>query len=312
MRQYRCGVHWLSLVVDGPKGQAFTIYDLFFKDLFGELQGMGHGGRGFDEIWYSLLGFKVYVNPSQGEKQYFHFEMPGQACELIPWGTFQGLEDVLRNNFADHYHYSRLDFAFDEMPFTPQEVEEAITAGKVRSLAKRKSLDIRQSPFEAKDNGEIGTYTVYFGSRQSERMIRVYNRRGFTRLEFEMKRKRADLVAKQIFRESDSSEAFSIVLSHVRDYVNFDAEWWEEFVTGIGRAWATVTTPREITEESITTWLTHQVAASLSVIHDLHPDQFVNKLIASGRGKRHKVKKYKLLLSSRDDRGTNRKEQDND
>ena len=161
-------------------------------------------------------------------------------------------------------------------------------------------MTVQQSPFEPKENGEIGTYTLYFGSRQSERMIRVYDRRGFTRLEFELKQKRADLIAKQIFRESEASEAFDIVLSHLRDYVNFDAAWWEEFVSGVGRAWATVTTPREITEATITSWLAHQVAPSLSTIHDLHPEDFVNDLIASGRAKRTKSSKYQLLLEGKE------------
>ena len=55
-------------------------------------------------------------------------------------------------------------------------------------------------PFERQENGELGTHTVNLGSRQSERMIRVYNRRGFTRLEMELKDKRADLVAKEILQ----------------------------------------------------------------------------------------------------------------
>jgi len=304
MRQYRCGVHWISLVVDGPKERAFMIYDLFFKDLFGELQSMNHGGRFFEEIWFSLLGFKVYILPTQTDYEFFQFEIPGQACELIPWGFLQGLDDVLRNNYPDHYHYTRLDFAFDDMPFNPQDVEEAIKAGKVKSLAKRKSLEVKQSPFELRDDGEIGTYTVYFGSRKSERMVRVYNKRGFTRLELELKGRRADLVAKQIFRESEVSEAFDIVLSHLRDFVNFiDTAWWEEFVGGVGRAWATVTTPREITEATITDWLTHQVAPSLSTIYDLHPEDFLNDLIASGRAKRNKTKKFKLLLEGKEVKG---------
>jgi DNA relaxase NicK len=285
--------------VDGTKSNAFTIYNLFFKELFGELQYMGHGGRFFEEIWFSLLGFKVYVLPTESETEFFHFEIPGQACELIPWGILQGLDDVLRNNYPDHYHYSRLDYAFDDLPFTPQEVEEAVNSGKVRSLAKRKTLQTQKSPFEPKENGEIGTYTVYFGSRQSERMIRVYDKRGFTRLELEMKGRRADLVAKQIFRETEASETFSIVLSHLRDFVNFDTVWWKEFVGGVGRAWAIVSNPREITEASITSWLTHQVAPSLSTIHDLHPDYFLKDLIGSGRAKRGKTKKYKLLLGAK-------------
>lgn len=132
----------------------------------------------------------------------------------------------MRSNYPEKYHYSRLDFAFDDLPFTPQDIETAIREGNVKSLAKRKTMSVKQSPFENKDNGEIGTYTVYLGSRQSERMIRVYDRRGFTRLELEMKGKRSDLVAKQLFKASDGVEWFSIGLSHLRDYVNFDAEWW--------------------------------------------------------------------------------------
>jgi DNA relaxase NicK len=299
MRQYRYGVHWLSFVLDGPKERAFMIYDLFFKDLFGELQSMGHGGRVFQEIWYSLLGFKVYVLPSRGELEYFHFEIPGQACEQIDWGILQALDDILRSNYPEQYYYSRLDFAFDDLPFKPQDVEEAINGGHVRSLAKRETMTINKSPFEKKENGELGTYTVNFGSRQSERMIRVYDRRGFTRLELEMKGKRADLVAKQIFRASDVSEWFSIALSHLRDYINFDATWWEEFVYGVGRAWAIVSTPREISEAITTRWLERQVAPALSVIHDIRPDNFLKDLIRLGRIKRKRGNKYDLLLSGK-------------
>ena len=108
MRQYRCGVHWISVVVDGSKERAFMLYDLFFKDLFGGLESMGHGGRFFEEIWYSLLGFKVYVLPTQSDNEFFEFEIPGQACELIPWGILQGLDNVLRSNYPDHYRYKRL------------------------------------------------------------------------------------------------------------------------------------------------------------------------------------------------------------
>ena len=107
------------------------------------------------------------------------------------------------------------------------------------------------------------------------------------------------MVAKQIFRESNATEAFDIVLSHLRDYVNFDSAWWEEFVSGVGRAWATVTTPREITEAAIITWLQNQVAPSLSTIYDIHPERFLDDLIATGRVKRKKKSKYRLLLEGK-------------
>lgn len=299
LKEYGYGVHWLSFVVEGPTQMAFVLYDLLFKDAFGGLQNLKQGGRGFDQIWYSLLGFKVYVVPSHGEKEYWHFEIPGQACELIGALTIQGLDDVLRGNFGNRYHYSRLDFAFDNLPFSPQDVAAAVSAGRVKSSAKRTSLSVQSSPFDPRENGEAGTHTTYFGSRKSERMIRVYDKRGFTRLEIEYKGKRADLVAKEIFGAPDVADWYRIGLSHLRDYVNFDMPWWNEFTGGVGRAWAQTTTPGEVTEARGARWLHKQVAPMLSALHDLYPEHFVKELIAEGRVKREKHAKYDLLLSAK-------------
>jgi DNA relaxase NicK len=300
MTDFRCGVHWLSFVVFASRDEAFKLYDVLFKDLFGELEPLGHGGRGFKEIWLSLLAFKVYVTPSNGTEEYFHFEIPGRACELINTQIFLKLESILAYRYPDTYRYSRLDFAFDELSFTPQDVENAISVKDVRSHAKRETMKVHKTPFEKKDNGELGTHTVEFGSRQSERMIRVYNRRGFTRLELELKHKRADLVAKQIFNSGDASKWYSIVLPHLRDYVDFNTNWWKEFVSSSGRAWAIVSTPKEISQESITAWLEHQIAPALSVINDIRDDDFVKDLIVLGRTKRKRVKRYNLLLGKKD------------
>ena len=297
MRQYRYGIHWLSFVVHDGRENALLLYDLFFKDLFGELQDKEHGGRGFNEVWSGLLEFRVYLTPSHGEDEYFYFEIPGQACEQIHWKILQGLDKVLRTNFPGRYRYSRLDFAFDDLPFTPQDIESAVKGGRVRTSATRDTLTISRRPFERQENGQVGTHTVNLGSRQSERMIRVYDRRGFTRLEMELKDKRADLVAKEILQASDVGDWFGIGLAHLLDYVSFDSPWWKEFVSGTGRAWATVTTPREITEEKMTRWINHQVAAALSVLHDIKPDGFLDDVIRMGRVKRKRDKRYALLLS---------------
>jgi DNA relaxase NicK len=298
MTEFRYGVHWLSFVVFASKADAFNLYDVFFKHVFGDLDCLGHGGRGFKEIWHSLLEFKVYVEPCRGQREYFHFEIPGRACELIDPEVFQRLENFLAFVYENDYRYSRLDFAFDEVPFSPQDIENAIINHEIRSLAKRETMTVHKSPFEKRENGEIGTHTVEFGSRQSERMVRVYNRRGFTRLEFELKDKRANLIAKQIFTASSVADWASIVLSHLQDYIEVRADYWKEFVSGTSRAWAIVSTPKEISQEKITTWLQHQIAPALSVIHDIREDDFLRDLIRSGRFNRKKSKKYDLLLAS--------------
>jgi DNA relaxase NicK len=299
MSEINFGVHWLSFTVHAPRKDAFMIYDTLFKDIFGDLEELGHGGRGFKEIFHTLLEFKIYLTPASQE--YFHFKIPGQACELIPWQYFKVLEFYLPPNYQNRYNYTRIDLAFDNCPFTPKQIEDAIREGKVRSLAKRESLKVYESPFVLRDNGEEGTHTVYFGSRSSERMIRVYDEREFTRLELELKKRRADLVAKELFRADDISEWYPIMISHLRDYVDFSTAWWDEFVSITGRAWASVSNAKDVTMEKLINWLERQVTPALSVIADTQPDYLLKALIDRGRMRRGS--RYNLLLGNKEKEG---------
>lgn len=275
------------------------IYDILFKSTFGDLEELGHGGRGFKEIFHSLLEFKIYLTPAhESQGNYFHFEIPGQACELLQHAYFQGLESLLSSNYPNAYSYKRIDLAFDNCPFTPSDVEEAIREGKVRSLAKRESLEEHNSPFALKDNGEEGTHTVNFGSRSSERMIRVYDKRGFTRLELELKELRADLVAKELFQADDVSKWYEIMVGHLRDFIDFDTSWWDEFIGSLGRAWAIVTKPKEIEIGKLLNWIDRQVAPALSVVEDTQPQEVMEILIRRGRERRGS--KYNLLLDNKE------------
>lgn len=286
-------VHWLAFTVHAPIDDAFILYDVLFKEKFGELEPLGHGGRGFRDIHRSLLEFKIYTTPIRDNGNYFHFEIPGAACDVIDWKYLQALGEYLEGNF-DKYTFTRLDIAFDHVPFTPQQVEEAIKENELRSLAKRETLQMHISPFEKRDDGEEGTYTVEFGSRSSERMIRVYNRRGFTRLEFEVKDKRATLIAKQVFLTIDIDQWFYLLLAHLLDYIDFKTDWWEAFKDSANRAGATVSSPKEIAMSKVVHWLDKQVAPALSVAADVLPPEFMDELLK--RGRRRRGAKYSLLL----------------
>ncbi len=289
------GIHWLSFTVHSGRQDAFDLYDLMFKDVFGDLEPLGHGGRHFKEILKGFLEFKIYLTPVTGGEQYFHFEIPGEACELITWERFQTLDAILESKHKDAHAYTRLDLAFDHVPFSPQQVEEAIRENRLRTLAKRKTMEVHQSPFAERDNGEVGTYTVSFGDRTSERMIRVYDKRGFIRLEIELKERRADLVGRQLFGCSDESEWFGIMVSHVRDFVDFEASWWDDFTNGAARAWATVGNAKDLTMAKLLHWFDLQVSPALSVIVDTLPEYAVKALIERGRQRRGP--RYNALLA---------------
>lgn len=286
-------VHWIAFTIHAPKEQAFLLYDLLFKDNFGDMEPLGHGGRAYKEIYHSRLEFKIYLSPI-GNEEHFHYEIPGSACDCIDWSYLVALGDLLEGNFQDKYSFTRFDFAFDNVPFTPKQVREAIEDKQFRSLAKLESLEIHESPFQKRDNGELGTYTVEFGSNQSERMITVYNKRGFTRLEFQTKDRRAQLVAKQICTSTKQSVWYYIVLSHLLDYIDFKTDWWQAFVDGIERANATVTTVKELSMSKMVQWLDKQVFPALSVAIDVLPKEAIDSMVKRGRQRRGV--RYNLLL----------------
>lgn len=296
MEEITYRIHWLAFTVHANMEDAFTLYDVIFKEIFGELEPLGHGGRGFKEIQHALLEFKIYLSPVSGNGSYFHIEIPGSACDALEWQHFQALGEYLKGNFPDKYKFTRLDFAFDHVPFSPEQIEEAIGDNNLRSLAKRETLKIHASPYAPKENGEIGTYTVELGSMTSERMITVYNKRGYTRLEFQMKDDRAQLVTCGLLSASSESLWFSIVISHLLDYVDFKAPWWNDFVSGHARAGAKISDPREITVTKIVNWLDFQVAPALSVAIDILPKDQIDNMLR--RGRRRRGARYQLLLDS--------------
>lgn len=289
-------IHWLNVTIHGSKDDSEILYDLLFRDTFGDLQDIGNGGRGFKVIQKGLAGFKLYSEPTLKNGEYFHLEIPGSACDALNWDYFKALYDYLDGVFPDKFNFTRLDFAFDYLKFTPAQAKEAILNNQVRSLAKRDKTNIQESPFAKRDDGEIGTMTVNFGSRDSQRMIRVYNKRGFTRLEFETKQERADMIAKDLLREQDDSKWFRIAVGHLRDFIDFKTDWWDDFIQGNARAYRIVTKPVEVSLDSITSWVNKQVTPALSVLADVLPYGDLNHMINLGRKRRKE--KYNLILEN--------------
>jgi DNA relaxase NicK len=288
--------HWLAFTVHAPNNEFQVIYDTLFYDLFGPVQSIKHGGRGFQLIYKNGLEFKIYCFPLQEDKQYFSYKIPGAACDCIPWEYYRALYDLLESNNKDSYQFTRFDLAFDNVPFEPQQVRDAIVEEKLRSLAKRETLQIHESPLAKKDNGDLGTCTVELGSRTSERMIRVYNKRGFTRIEFEMKEERADLVAKEILALENESHWYKVGIAHLLDYVDFKTDWWEKFIRANKRAGVTLSKPEVVSLNKLVNWMDKQVFPSLSVMYDVFPIDTIHHFI--DRGKKKRGDRYDLILAN--------------
>jgi DNA relaxase NicK len=195
---------------------------------------------------------------------------------------------------------TRIDLAWDGLDFSPSELSEYIEANmhnrdNFRSTAKRETISIRRDPAKPDDKGNIGTSSITLGSRQSTRMLRVYDLHGFTRLEFQIMKERAQYILMDMsFR--DAQERYQIGLSHLLDYIDLSWDKWRDFVGSTKRAELTLNDAREITEKRLKMWLQKQVAPALSAIQDAESN-YVVKLLAHGRVRDRS--KYQALLEPR-------------
>lgn len=136
---------------------------------------------------------------------------------------------------------TRLDFAIDVLDgFSAQRFYEEWERGNLGSRAKKVTR------IEAKTEGKSGGVTVYVGSRQSETMLRVYDKglqtgsdKNWTRVELELKRGVATKVARQMSAIGVASAGKGAIKKFVLER-NFP-EWSEvlsgsaEVDTSIGR-----------------------------------------------------------------------------
>ena len=295
MQEMKFRIDWLAFTVHAIDGIADYIWERFFLEYLGSLQEMDHGGRGYKTMYKAELGAKMYKYPSDGVN-HFHIEFPGQASGCLPKeviaNLFSWLEEIeCGSNQAVRYAVKRLDLAFDHIPFTPEMFYQAIENHQVRSLTQRESLQEMKSPFKQREDGSgEGQETTYFGSPQSTRRARVYNKRGPVRFEFVAKHERADAIARSMFT-NESALWPELAIGHIRDFMDIYktsqkkeiAPWWLEFVEDAKRACIVVHKSKDINEMRIRSWLEAQVAPWWFVINRKDPEWIEALLIKASK-----------------------------
>lgn len=269
-------VHWFAVTIFQDFEKVKSIWAQFFALGLGVLVEKGHGARGYKQISEALQGAKIYYdhNSAKEGKEHCHLEIPGGACECLLPSTFQNLVHYLLENEI-RFCIKRADFAFDGVPFSPQEFLDGLMSDNLVSLIKRdpslnnESIRKEESPCKLRENGEVGTMTVYAGSKSSDRMVRVYNKRGDTRLEFQMRDERAHVVCLDVFSHvwADWEQT---VKAHVRQFLDFkNTAWWSAFCEMATKADLKISSARKIALSKMENWFERQVVVSLSVYEDI-------------------------------------------
>lgn len=269
-------VHWFALTIHQDFEKVKGIWSQFFALGLGVLVDKGHGARGYRQIAEALLGSKIYydhVTAKEG-KDHCHIEIPGSACEAVIPSVFPDLvQFLIENNIR--FAIKRADFAFDGVPFSPQDFLDGLMSDNLVSLIKRNpalendSIRVSQSPCALRENGEVGTMTVYAGASSSQRMVRVYNKRGDTRLEFQLRDERAHAVCLDVFAQAWEDWEIT-VKAHLRQFIDFKlTDWWAVFVAVAYRAELKISSARRISLTRMEEWFNRQVVVALSVYEDV-------------------------------------------
>ncbi len=289
MQETECGIHWYSHTlhpVEGAGSQHKLAYE-HLQDVLAESgndtvweERNAHNGyqRGIVEI---NLGIRIEWSPATGG-EYCTVNIPGDACDVL---GFEGITEYHRRiqdtAIIERLNMKRLDLALDTQEITPGETWERLGQEGFHFQGQRETLR-RQEQYET------GDMTVYLGSRQSDRHVRIYDQRGPTRVEL-------------VTRDSWAAKAWECLGDRgaecipglICDYVNFQ-EWdaWSDAMNDTDairlRACATV---REIAQEQLERkyeWV-RRCAASFAKVAKYKASQgkqeimdFVYNLIADG------------------------------
>lgn len=236
------------------------------------------------------------------------------------------VKTVLAWIFAQKGHVTRIDVALDdrEASVAVETVRLAVEAGQVVSRSKQFKVIQASNHREGVRTGE----TLYFGSRESQTMLRVYDKRlelqakgrddaGLygVRWELEFKQDRAQACAKALLT-LDPEDWRAFLVGVLRSYVDFrettrEAEsyekyraplldWWKSLTEGFMRCRLVVERIQQRLDD-VAAWLANAISPMLAVVVACRGDQFLFEMIYAGT-KRWTQKHFALLKQRK--RGT--------
>ena len=249
------------------------------------------GFRGYPISWITTEGARGVGKLGTGAPRSILEVHVDLSAGIISTWSIEKVREVLRWILAHKGHVTRIDCALDDRQaqVLVKVIREAVERGQCITRAERFQIIQSQAIHQGTPSGN----TLYFGSPQSQTMLRVYDKRlelqakqreGWqdygVRWELEFKQDRAQACATHL---AGLDEAFwcELVVGFLRSYVDFRdttreaddqarirallLDWWKTLTDGFGKG-RLVIEKNEQTMIQVKRWVSHAVAPMLAVI----------------------------------------------
>ena len=311
---FTLSIDWLAFTI--PTASARETMDILEGD-WTKVKGVF---RGYRFVWITTstgrgvgkLGTGVDRNPGE-----VHVDLSGG---LVAQWSPEKVRAVLQWVLQKNGHLTRLDCALDDRASSVSltTIKDAIGAGQCVTRAKCWQKTWSGLIHEGISTGE----TVYLGSRQSQTLLRIYDKRlqmqsqerldwqdyGI-RWELELKQDRAQLCG-QMLSYLDETLWLEFIVGVLRSHVDFRdtqrdeveeyryraplLDWWATLTEGFRKS-RLVVEKKPQTLADVKSWLHHSVGPLLAVVLE-RPDGYESlQRIAKAGKKRWKTKHHRLL-----------------
>jgi DNA relaxase NicK len=314
-------IDWLAFTV--PNADVTDVKQL----LGGDWVLSESGFRGYPRCWINadgVQGVGMMGNGKLKTPKEIHVDL---SAGIVSTWPFAKVKDTLRWIFDHEGHPTRIDCALDDRKslVSLEQIKQAVAAGQCLTRAEQ----FKAVAGSNIDTGSLTGETLYFGSRASRTMLRIYNKQlemqhkgredwqefGI-RWELEFRKERAEACG-LLLRSLDEEEWCRCAISLLRAFIDFRettredegwvryrlplVPWWAELTEGLEKCRLHV--GKEVKSlEQVMGWAERALAPMLAVLKEGAGTDWLNQMIDEGaqRWRPH----HRRLLKGKHNNGT--------
>lgn len=255
-KEYTFSIDWVSVTMPPNEARLFSCLEQFGAIVPTSTKGL----NGYDKKIAHESGM-LHLISNKREDMGEHFMFSGNALRWI-WGKYNLSPFELLKTAIDEYsgRCSRVDFAIDvkNVPLVPSELYLLENTVKGKGRKPKPHLHIEPD----------GSQTLYIGSRESEKTLRIYNKAAeqglpssvlWTRIEMEFKGMNAHSIGWHAARDTQQ-DFYEMCCAFIAKHFDCDNAIYKE---AISQKSAVIALPKP-DERDTFKWLVNSVAPSLA------------------------------------------------